>query len=606
MTAAAPRMKVGIALEKDASGAPVALFTLSAGGGVAEDVFRRVLTAYAAPRRRYMAGYPLPIRQVRVPLSAAQLACGALGRAGSALFAEKSTQKAMREAAWECKVPGLYPFQKLGAEFLRSRRRAILADQMGVGKTIQALAALDARKASLAIVPSVMLGTWYSEARKWRPDLVSTFWKRPYSIFPEPGELRIATYSSLPFESVEERTRCPFCGKLAAIELEEKEGPPFDPEPYAVCECMSDRGGCGQKFARAEDAWPVNVWCGERPKHLVQLIVDEAHYIKSRKARRTIAVRAIATQCSSVWLLTGTPILNTPEELWTLCQAMPGASAAGFDTGADDAFGSWKKFVTMFHGTPKKYGGYEWSVAGDVDDEARARLGTLMLRRMRVDVLPELPKKTRRFLNVEVEDAGLPSWGRPEDLAAMNDDEVLAACAPERPLSSLRRELALRRMKSLIAIVEEHEEESEPVVVFSYHKEPMEQLGARPGWACITGETLGSERTKMVEAFQAGKLKGIAGTIGAMGVGVTLTAAASVVFLDRDYVPANNLQAEDRLARITQRRAVLVTIFQSDHMVDLRVRDALMRKERLLESMELGEEDVATEVAFEGKKAVAT
>jgi SNF2 family DNA or RNA helicase len=603
-------LKVSVSLEKsEGAAAPLAKFVLSAGGTIAEDVFRRVLTAYAPPRRQFIAGHAQPIREVRVPLAAALLACGALGKANVALFADKAAQKTIRDAAWTCKASGLYPFQKSGAEFLRSRRRAILADQMGVGKTIQALAAIDERKPALAIVPPIVLGNWYAEARKWRPDLATSIWKRPYSVFPEPGELRIATFSSLPIESVEERTLCPFCEKMTALEIEERQGPPFDPGTFAVCECSKDRGGCGQRFARAEDAQMANVWGGERPKHPVQLIVDEAHYIKSRKAKRTIAVRAIASQCSSVWLLTGTPLLNTPEELWNLCQAMPGRSSiepnmlARFDSAAQDTFGSWQRFVKIFHGKPKKYGGYEWSEAGDVDDEARVRLGALMLRRMRADVLPDLPRKTRRFLDVEVDERGLPSWGKPDDLARMSDDQVLAECAPERSLSSVRRELALRKVASLLALVEEHEEEGEPIVVFSYHRTPVEQLGARPGWACITGSTPAHERTAIVAAFQAGKLKGVAGTTGAMGVGVTLTAAASVAFLDRDFVPAQNLQCEDRLARIGQTRGVIVTIFQSRHPVDLRVRDVLLRKERLLESLALGEEEVASEVAFAGKKA---
>ena len=596
-------MKVSLTIEKpEGAQVPFAKFTLSAGGAASEDAFRRVLTAYGLPRRQFIAGHALPIREVRVPLRAALHACGGLGKAGAALFADKASQRIIRESAWACKATGLYPFQKAGAEFLRSRRRAILADQMGVGKTIQALAALDEKKAALAIVPPIVLGNWYAESRKWRPDLAASIWKRPYSVFPEPGELRIATFSSLPIECVEERTRCPFCERVAAIEVEEREGPPFDPGTYSLCECSKDRGGCGQRFARAEDAPLVNVWSGERPKHPVQLIIDEAHYIKSRKAKRTVAARAIATQCSSVWLLTGTPLLNTPEELWSLCQAMPGTSAAGYDTAAHDAFGSWQKFVKIFHGKPKKYGGYEWSEAGDVDDEARVRLGSLMLRRMRADVLPELPKKTRRFLDVEVDERGLPPWGKPEQLARMSDDEVLAECGPERSLSSVRRELALRKMGALEALALEHEEEGEPIVVFSYHREPVETLGARKGWACITGSTPARERTDIVAAFQAGKLKGVAGTTGAMGVGVTLTASASVAFLDRDFVPAQNLQCEDRLARIGQTRGVLVTIFQTRHPVDLRVRDVLARKERLLESLDLGEEEVATEVAFAGKR----
>ena len=220
-----------------------------------------------------------------------------------------------------------------------------------------------------------------------------------------------------------------------------------------------------------------------------------------------------------------------------------------------------------------------------------------MLRRMREEVLPELPKKTRRFLQVQVDTRGIPEWRAKLD--SMTDEEVLTECGSEGTLSEVRRLLAERKVSALLQLISDFEESAEPLIVFSYHRGPIELLGARASWACITGGTPDSERSSTVRAFQAGKLKGIAGTIGAMGVGVTLTHASNVVFVDRDFVPANNLQAEDRASRIGQLRAVLITIFMTDHPVDLRVRDVLARKERLLESMQLADGDVPSEVKFQ-------
>lgn len=565
------------------------------------ETYRRMLVPY---------GRRADARSIVVPTPAAWLACAAVTKAGGQLFAEKNVQASVRSAAWQCSVPKIYPFQKIGAEFLRSRRRAVLADQMGLGKSAQALAAIDERKAALVIAPPVVLGSWYDEARRWRSDLHATLWRRPYNIFPEPGEIRIASYSALPFELVEPRTRCPFCERLSVIEIAAPEEPDEEaapaeqqaaPEQRWKNRCDRERGGCGRFFDQRDDAFVEHVWVGERPKHPVQLIVDEAHYCKSRKARRTLTVRAIATQAVSTWLLTGTPLLNTPEELWSLCQIFPGPGA--FSSGAHDAFGSWRTFVELFHGRKKKYGGYEWSAAGDVSPECGPRLGSLMLRRMREEVLPELPKKTRRFLQVEIDERGLPAWGA-EKLAGMTDDEVLAECAPEGSLSTVRKLLAERKLPALLQLVDDFEEQDEPVIVFSYHRGPIEQLAARKGWATITGSTPDTERARFVRDFQDGKFKGIAGTIGAMGVGVTLTRASNVIFLDRDFVPANNLQGEDRAARIGQKRAVLVTILMTMNAVDLRVRDVLERKERLLESMQLSDGDVPTEASFQ-KKAVS-
>ena len=202
-------------------------FQLVAG---APETFRRVLVPYG--------GRQGP-RAIVMPVAAAWLACAALGKAGGFLFAGKDVQASIRASAWQCRVPKIYPFQKTGAEFLRSRRRAILADQMGLGKSAQALAAIDEKKAALVIAPPVVLGSWYDEARRWRPDLRVTLWRPPYSIFPEPGEICIASYSKLPFELVESRTRCPFCEALSVIEMEPEElpeEPSFEEEVEASVE----------------------------------------------------------------------------------------------------------------------------------------------------------------------------------------------------------------------------------------------------------------------------------------------------------------------------------------------------------------------------------
>jgi len=172
--------------------------------------------------------------------------------------------------------------------------------------------------------------------------------------------------------------------------------------------------------------------------------------------------------------------------------------------------------------------------------------------------------------------------GIPRSLESMSDDEVLQECSPEGILSTHRRELAEAKIKTALSLVEEYEQNDEPLVVFSAHRAPILALQGRKGWGVITGDTSAPERTGLVADFQAGKLKGIGGTIGAMGVGVTLTHSAHVLFVDRSYVPAENLQAEDRCMRIGQTRGVLVTTMVAEHAVDRRVAEVLERKEAML------------------------
>jgi hypothetical protein len=83
---------------------------------------------------------------------------------------------------------------------------------------------------------------------------------------------------------------------------------------------------------------------------------------------------------------------------------------------------------------------------------------------------------------------------------------------------------------------------------------PVEEVGNRDGWAAITGDTPPARRADIVAAFQAGELKGLALTITAGGLGLTLTRAAHAMFCGLNWMSANNAQADDRLCRIGQTR----------------------------------------------------
>jgi hypothetical protein len=572
------------------------LFSLELGS--ASD-FRRLLSPFGRRNSaKRNAGY-------LVELNAAYRACSALQKHGTDLRAKPDVPGVLKAAMWKCSMKGLYPHQISGAEYLHARRRALLADQMGVGKSATALAAIDSSKGTLIVVPSVVVGNWYNEARRWRSDLVTRIWREPYSIFPDPGEVNLVPYSQLPHESLEKRTHCPYCNALSVVPLDDVDilALAAEQKPWTD-QCDPARGGkCTgpdgairrRRFQQRLDAWPEWVWIGDKPKNPIQLIVDEAHYAKNKDSQRTIAVRTIATQCSSVWLLSGTPLLNNPPELWSLTGLFPGQGGQ-FDNGSWDVFGSWKDFVEMFGGKKLTFKGqprgYEWK-PGFASPEARECLGTVMLRRMRVDVLPDLPVKTRRFVDVKIESRALSKLVTLTEnllLQFRSDEKVLEECAAGGALSMIRKELASLKLPMLIDLIRECEQVEEPVIAFSYHRDPIISLGSRKGWACITGSTSDTERTVLVARFQKGELRGIAGTIGAMGVGVTLTKSANVMFLDRDFVPANNLQAEDRAVRISQTRGVIVTILNALHPVDQRIAIILERKEKLLEAMDLGEE----------------
>jgi SNF2 family DNA or RNA helicase len=258
---------------------------------------------------------------------------------------------------------------------------------------------------------------------------------------------------------------------------------------------------------------------------------------------------------------------------------------------------------------PKKWGGYDF---GQPDPIVPELLRRVMLRRLRVDVLPDLPTKTYHTIKVDLPgklakkmDALWDEWG---DLI-QNDKEL----PPFEEFSSIRAALAESRIPALLELVEDHEEQEVPLVVFSAHIAPCEALSQRPGWEMITGSTPSKKRQEIVQRFQAGELKGLALTIRAGGVGLTLTRAWKAIFVDLDWVPSWNNQAEDRICRIGQlANCIEIVRMVSDHVLDLHVLKLIAWKitiiqgaiEKLIQTKPK-QADVESDAEFEARMAAA-
>lgn len=414
----------------------------------------------------------------------------------------------------------LWDYQRDGVKWLAARDRALLCDEMGLGKTVQALIALPEGAPALVVCPAVAKGVWLGESRRWRPDLrVELLSGRGSFRWPRAGELVVTNYDVLPKPEEVEHV----------------------PEPQTV------------------------------------LLADEAHYLKNHKSKRTKRFRELGESVreagGKTWLFTGTPLLGKPPDLWALCQA------AGL---ARDAFGSFKEFLDLFSARPGKFGGYEW---GRPDPSVPDRFRRIALRRLRAQVLPNLPTKTYQDHEVELEkelsrevDDSLPEDWEAAVEAAIDQ----SAGVPFEKMSEARRLLAAAKSAALLELVESFEAQDEPLLVFSCHSTPLEPFYEREGWAVIEGDTKPSERTMLAEAFQEGKLLGLAGNVKAMGTALTLTRAAHVAFVDQSWTPAENLQAEDRVVRVGQTRGVVIHRLVAEHALDRRVAQLLDRKTRLI------------------------
>lgn len=500
----------------------------------------------------------------------------------------------------------LYPYQRVGAAYLRERTAALLGDQMGLGKTVQAIAAIPETEGAVVVAPASLVANWKRELQRFRPELSVHDELEP---LPGPGQVAVTAYSRLP--------PCHLEGSRLGVSMRSNllvTTPTMQPtlkvgdiltsiegvllaspadlarelatrEPYQNVVAEVSRGGSLVQVVLIllppHDESPR--WTGEKPKLPFTLILDEAQYVKAPKSRRTQRARALGGVASRVWALTGTPLPNRPPELWAVLQACKWSASKVFGSWDEmvDLFGGKK--VTQYVGRNKSVTAYEW---GEPKPAASERLGSFMLRRTRAEVLPDLPTKTYQVHEVTVSKKGLLGQDF-RYLDGWSDEKVQRESEEDGSLFSIRCELAEAKHVALGELLDFFADENEPVVVFSCYRAIVDHLGRLPGWAKVTGDCSTRERDLAVRAFQDGKLAGIAGTLTAMGVGLTLTRAAHCIFVDRAFTPAENLQGEDRLCRIGQDRGVVVHLLQSKHPVDQRVEAILKKKSRMLESVDL-------------------
>jgi SWI/SNF-related matrix-associated actin-dependent regulator 1 of chromatin subfamily A len=432
------------------------------------------------------------------------------------------------DAISRAKDGGAYTYQLDGVKFLSSHDNCLLADDMGLGKTLQALMAIEDGGRAIVLCPATLKLNWANEVRKWRSDLSPVVCKgRKGFKLPAKNEVVIINYEILPTE-------------------------------------MTPTSQWGDDSENVPQAWRDVL-------AQTTLIADEAHLCKSHKAIRSKRTKVLSNLCKKSWAMTGTPLLSKGFDLWGVVST--------FGMGRT-IFGGFKGFIRDMNAYQNGWGGWEFGTPNPCVPE---KLRRVMLRRTKTEVLTNLPPKTYQDVLVEVGSKRLLKMSE-KMLEAMKENGSNAI--PDfSEFSRIRAELAESRISALEEMVESFEEANEPVVVFSAHRAPIEAMAKRDGWAVIMGDTHQSDREDAVQAFQAGMLKGIACTIKAGGVGITLTKASKMIFCDQEWNPALNLQAEDRICRIGQTASNLQYIrLVSDCAMDLHVLKLIDKKKALIEA----------------------
>lgn len=448
----------------------------------------------------------------------------------------------------------LFEFQKDGVKFLALHDRALLADEMGLGKSVEACVSIPPNERILLICPASLKYNWKNELNLWRPEYKVHICSGKDSFrLPEPNEVVVLNYDILPsfLTPTKDSGKRTMKGKII------KEADLTDEQKALLKQTI--------------------------------LICDEFHLAKNYKAARSQKVAQLSRACKTVWVLTGTPLMNRPEDLFGMLSA-----------GDMNPFGSWDKFVRLFNGYKNSWGGYEFGLPDSSVPELMKRV---MLRRLKKDVLKDLPPKVYKTIEItdltksvvdqlnEITLKAAVQQGLIEEkdtkkykknIEEISEKLEISSLPSFEEFSEIRALLAESRIPAMLELVESYEESATPLVVFSAHKKPIHALANREGWAIITGETKNEDRQNIVNDFQNGKLKGIGLTIQAGGVGFTLTRASNALFVDLDWTPGMNIQAEDRLVRIgAKAEHVLFTKLTSSHPLDKHIQNLLEYKMEL-------------------------
>jgi len=213
-----------------------------------------------------------------------------------------------------------------------------------------------------------------------------------------------------------------------------------------------------------------------------------------------------------------------------------------------------------------------------------------MIRRLKKDVLKELPDLTRQVIllndeEISDEEKELLEQAK-DDYQAQVESLRINSLGFFEVLSRIRHETALKKVPKVIEFVENILENEGKVVLFGHHKDVLGKFKEKwPDSVIITGDTSVDKRQEAIEQFQKDpKIRLFIGSIQASGVGITLTESSTVVFAELDWVPANISQAESRLLRIGQKNAVNSYHLVVNGTIDAHLAQTIVRKQEIMDS----------------------
>ena len=432
----------------------------------------------------------------------------------------------------------LYDFQKIAIEFLvNNNNRGLLALEMGLGKTFCSLGFIIYKKYKkiLVVSPASVKWSWESETKKWTN-------LKPFVIGSK-DELTIDVYNEYNVFIINYDILKKFYDKLSSL--------------YWDC-----------------------------------LILDESSFLKNPKTNRTKLSKMISKKVNSIILLSGTPVLAKPVELFSQLNIIDPLK-----------WGDYWEYVKKYCAPwSPPWGGINVSGASNID-ELREKIQQYVFRKRKEEVLDELPDKNFIDVPIELNKDNAEMYRMLEDsfieylrMKGKNDKEINKSLQAEAlvKLNELRQLTSNGKIEAAKNVIQILLDNNDKLVVFSVYNEPLLKLKEdfKNKAVIIVGSTKDEDRKKAIEDFQNNEeVRIFLGGMLSANTGITLTASSNVLFIDYDWTPANMEQAYSRIDRIGQ-KAKKINIIQliAKNTIDDRMKEIINIKKNIVDAIIEGKE----------------
>jgi SNF2 family DNA or RNA helicase len=507
--------------------------------------------------------------------------------------------------------PPLRPYQADGVEFLKRTPRAYLADDPGLGKSRQLIEASVGR--TLILAPAMILdsGTWANEVNRWADD-PSRFTYVPYTSLCH----RETTPGAYLYEEIKEGP-----ARVRADESTPDQPDPvlFDAEGRLLPGFIPVRNAKGEHKRGPSRSKVIPIPREEYRQHWDTIICDEAQLLKGRKTTWVEALKILARDADRLYMASGTPISNYAPELFAPLQLLyPELCGNGRKLGS-----YWRWVGQWFNVTQSKHGSEHAKDIGDLlhcypeclqrpawdpcehyERFFRDNLGDRYIQRLRDDVLPDLPPLEMQTVLTPMTKRQAAEYRKmkKDSLAYDMDGNMMVAWS--KGAAHVRLDKMATGLGLFTGTIEESgkleqlrydlTERSRPTLVVAHYQDTVSacaevarQVGKRVEQ--IDGRTSKGDRKRFVDAFQAGELDVLVGSLETISEGLTLTAADMVIFVEQSWKPSRNQQALRRVHRLGQTRPVTALDYVCPKTVDEGKRELLATKtDRAMRTLKWG------------------